>query len=414
VRIPFPLKHTVAPMTWDDPAQPHNVLRNLILKVEADGRPTIEAPLGDFFGTAAGLNAYATLPFQIRDGWMVCRLPMPYAKGIRATVTNLSRERVPLDVVFASRAGRAEPYRLYAQWTVDEGPSRPFKDMTFLDVRGEGYWLGSSLHVANPDPAWWGEGDEKVTVDGEPSPSTFGTGTEDYYGYAWCSPELFARPYHAQPRCDGPGNFGHTLVNRFHVLDPIPYTQSLHFDMERWHWKNVPTAFARVAYWYAKPGGTGPVAVDRRRLAVPEIRPPEPVEGAIEGETLRVAAKTGGTVEAQGGFFELSGGRQLWWKNVAKGDRLSIEIPVKEAGEYEIVANLCHARDYGIHRLKVAGIDLGRHDFYSPNLEWKRVSFGRHRLPAGTVSLEVECLGRNPAAVADRMFGLDFLLLRSR
>ena len=40
----------------------------------------------------------------------------------------------------------------------------------------------------NPVEAWWGEGDEKVFVDGEKFPSHFGTGTEDYYGYAWCWP----------------------------------------------------------------------------------------------------------------------------------------------------------------------------------------------------------------------------------
>lgn len=32
---------------------------------------------------------------------------------------------------------------------------------------------------------WWGEGDEKFFVDGEKFPSSFGTGSEDYIGYAW-------------------------------------------------------------------------------------------------------------------------------------------------------------------------------------------------------------------------------------
>ena len=50
---------------------------------------------------------------------------------------------------------------------------------------------------------------------------------EDYYGYAWCFPGLFTHAYHSQSRCDGPGNFGRTSVNRFHVLDRIPFTQDI-------------------------------------------------------------------------------------------------------------------------------------------------------------------------------------------
>ena len=48
------------------------------------------------------------------------------------------------------------------------------------------------LHLINYHRGWWGEGDEKIYVDGEDFPSHFGTGTEDYYGYAWCRPEEFA------------------------------------------------------------------------------------------------------------------------------------------------------------------------------------------------------------------------------
>ena len=73
-------------------------------------------------------------------------------------------------------------------------------------------------------------------MDGETFPSHFGTGTEDYYGYAWCWPGLFTHAYHAQPRCDGPGNYGRTSVNRFHILDRIPFTKDFKFDMELWHW----------------------------------------------------------------------------------------------------------------------------------------------------------------------------------
>jgi len=71
-----------------------------------------------------------------------------------------------------------------------------------------------------------GEGDEKIYVDGETFPSHFGTGSEDYYGYAWGSTEVFTHAYHNQPRCDDPKNYGNTSVNRFHVIDDIPLTKA--------------------------------------------------------------------------------------------------------------------------------------------------------------------------------------------
>lgn len=417
VKIPFPLVTNIRAMDWDDAYQPHNVLRNLTLRIDFDGKRSVETPLGDFFGSGPGLVPYRSLPFEVMaDGTMICRLPMPFQKGAKFSVRNGGKVDVPIEmaVIRSNERPAGDSYRLHAQWTADQGQSRPFKDLNFLDVKGEGYWLGSMLHVSNPTPAWWGEGDEKVYVDGESFPSTFGTGTEDYYGYAWCSPEVFQRPYHAQPRCDGPANFGQTSVNRFHIVDPIPYRKSMKFDIERWHWEDVPSTFARTAYWYAKPGGTGPVAINRKLLLPPLMEPPKPVAGAIEGEKLEVLEMTGGQRESQGGFWPLSSGYQLWWRNPEVGNRLRLKVNVKEAGTYEVVGNFCHAADYGIHRMKLNGKDLGTRDFYGTGIDWKKVTLGTIELPKGDVELEVEAVGANAQAKPGRMFGLDYLLLNKK
>jgi len=416
IQVPFPLIQTIQAMAWDDPHQPHNVLRSLILRVEFDGQKTIETPLGDFFGTAPGLNPYTSRPFEVlKDGTMICHLPMPYSDSMRLTIENVGKVEVPITAVARVRRGAPrDSYRLYAQWSADRGMSRPFKDMNFMTATGEGYFVGSNLHIANSTPAWWGEGDEKVYINNEPFPSTFGTGTEDYYGYAWCSPELFQRPFHAQNRCDGPGNFGHSNVNRWQTFDPIPFTQSIRFDMERWHWQNVPATFARTAFWYAKPGGRGPARVDRNLLLPPFMERPKPVVGALEGEKLAIAEHKGGKTEIQRGFWELSGDGQLWWLDPAPGDRLKFRVPVKEAGTYEVIAALGHARDYGIHRIRLNGKEVGTFDFYGEGIEWKKVSLGRHTLPAGEVILEIETVGQNAKAQPRRMFGLDYVLLEKK
>ncbi|MFZ4506977.1 MAG: DUF2961 domain-containing protein [Fimbriimonas sp.] len=398
-------------------ADPSTALRHLILRARFDGEETIVTPLGDFFGSAPGINPYVSLPFTVaKDGSMLCRLPMPFRANAVFEVQNIGQNVVPIVITAATvaRPWTPESYTLRAQWVTDRSNTRPFRDMSFLDAKGEGYWLGSMLHTSNPVPDWWGEGDEKVYVDGETFPSTFGTGSEDYYGYAWSSPLLFQRPYHAQTRCDGPGTRGQVSVNRWQIFDPIPFTKSLRFDMEQWHWATVDETVARTAYWYAKPGSSLPVRLNAKMLTPPEIEGMKPVVGAIEGEALRVISKSGGKLENQEGFYQLSGGKQLWWQFPAAGDRLVLEVPVPSAGKYEIIGHFCHAIDYGIHRVTINGKVLDPIDFFSTGLDWKKVSLGVHDLPAGKIKVEFECLGKRAEAKDGSMLGLDYLLLNKK
>ena len=102
----------------------------------------------------------------------------------------------------------------------------------------------------NPVEAWWGEGDEKIYVDGEDFPSHFGTGTEDYYGYAWGSPNLFTSPFHAQTQCEGPATKGNITNLRFRSLDGIPFTSEFRFDMEIFHWEKTSVDYGVTTFWY--------------------------------------------------------------------------------------------------------------------------------------------------------------------
>jgi hypothetical protein len=134
------------------------------------------------------------------------------------------------------------------------------------------------------------------------------------------------------------------------------------------------------------------------------------VKGAIEGEKLKVVSSTGGTHEAQGGFPGLSNGQQLWWRGVTPGMVLKLEVPVPSPGRYRVVANLCHARDYGMHRLKLDGQALGEHEFFDPSLQWKKKTLGVVDLRGKSATLEVTCVGINEKAIAGGMFGLDYLI----
>ncbi|HRF59523.1 MAG TPA: DUF2961 domain-containing protein [Fimbriimonadaceae bacterium] len=402
-----------AALPWRDPRRNHAVLRSVRLLADFDGIRCVDVPFGDFFGSAPGLNPYKSFPFEVtQNGEFICRLPMRWKRSAKIWVRNDGG--VPFVATASARAANwpwtDEAYHFKAQWSVDRGSTRPMRDMRMLEARGEGMFVGSNLQVTNPTEAWWGEGDEKIYVDGEAFPSTFGTGTEDYYGYAWCSNEPFVRPYHAQPRCDGPGNRGQTSIARFHVADPIPFETLFKFDMEMWHWAEVEATFARTVYWYAKPGGPAPKSPDGKLLMPIEIKGPEGVKGAIEGETMRIVSISGGVTEKQGGFAGLSLGRQLWWRDAKAGDRLVLQFECPKAGRYVIVGNFCHARDYGIHRITIERQTVEPIDFFG-ELTWKKLSLGTFTLPKGPVTMQVEVVGTHPGAEPRQMFGLDYLLL---
>ncbi len=416
-RIPLPLVQTFRAMDWTDAFQPHNVLQNLILEMEFDGETTVRAPLGAFFADNPGVAPYTSYPMSVsKDGVFTCRFPMPVTKSFRIHLKNVGKVEVPVSVDWDFKQQILPPntYHFHAQWDGTHSRTRPMRDMHLLDVQGEGKLVGISLHVGNPVKGWWGEGDEKVYVDGETFPSTFGTGTEDYFGYAWSSPDLFDRPYHGQPISDGKTNFGHSAIHRWHILDNIPFQKGIKFDLEMWHWADCVATYDWTAYWYAKPGSTGNHPIPMA-IRLPEaLLPPAPVKGAFEGENLKNSA-TGGKLENQTGFDETSGGAQLWWTYPNPHDRLTLELPVATAGKYELVGNFCHAMDYGIHQIWVNGIALPPRDFFQPEgVTWKLDSLGVFDFPAGKVKIEVECIGHRQGARPGNMFGLDYFLLKPK
>jgi hypothetical protein len=258
----------------DEPA-----LRAVVLTIAFDGETCVAAPLGDFFGAAPGINPFESLPLSVeRSGAMICRWVMPFKQTAVIQARNFGDTPVPLKGEFA-----AAPYRwtaatmlFHAKWrSAHDLPSQPAFDWNCLAATGRGIFAGVSLAIDNPVNAWWGEGDEKIYVDGETFPSHFGTGTEDYFGYAWCGRELFSHAYHNQPRCDGSNFCGRTSVNRFQILDRIPFTRDFRFDMELWHWANCKVNLSAVGYWYALPGSTDnfrPIQADDVRLRA--VKPP--------------------------------------------------------------------------------------------------------------------------------------------
>lgn len=236
-------------------------LRSTTLAIAFDGEETVRAPLIDFFGTGPAWSPYRSLPFTVgADDTLRSRFPMPFRRQVVISLSRAAPGAVDIGgtITVDPRPFTDRSLLFHARWRPRQSlRTRPFHDWHVATLTGTGHLVGTVLNVENPPgTAWWGEGDEKLYVDGERFPSLFGTGTEDYFGYAWSTPEIFTHPYHAQTRVSGTGFAGPFSMNRFHVSDPVPFARSLRFDLEVWHWSDTTLDADATLYWYARPGGT--------------------------------------------------------------------------------------------------------------------------------------------------------------
>lgn len=412
----------------DLPASPADriVLRELTVSItwDNDTQPSVWAPFGDFFGTAAGANRYISLPSGLtNDGWFYSRWYMPFAKKARIVIGNDGKtdRRVTFVVTHAPLTVPIQKLtRFHVKWHLDaflpKDPDRKI-DWTMLKTEGVGRFCGVLLHVWNPRGGWWGEGDEKFFVDGEKFPSTFGTGSEDYFGYAWGSPELFSRPYHSE--LISMNNAGHIAVNRWEINENVPFQKSFEGCIEKYFPNSRPTLYDCTAYWYLAPGGKDPY---RPVPMAKRVNWPEPavthVEGAIEGEKMPVLGKTAGETQQQpmeGFGGDWSNGAQLWWTGAKPGATLDLGLKVGAAGTYKITAQFTKAVDYGIVQVYLDGQKLGGPiDLYHKGVVPSGpIALGTHKLDARQHTLRLKITGANPKAKPSYMVGLDYVRLEA-
>jgi len=400
-------------------------LRDIVLQITWDDedKPAVWSPLGDFFGSAPGVNLYRSFPLGMTEEGYYCNWYMPFATSTKFEFINEGKKPRTLDL-WATYEPLRRPIELFgrfhAKWHRDaflpEEPERRAIDWTMLKTEGRGRFCGVMLHVWNPRGGWWGEGDEKFFVDGEKFPSTIGTGSEDYFGYAWCNPTLFENCYHNQTI--SMNNRGHISVNRWHITDNVPFQSSFEAAIEKYYPNGKPTLYASTVYWYQAAGQSDPyesVPVEQRKGYWGEIEVFK-VEGALEGEKLKILAKTAGRAELQDmyGFGTgWSGDAHLWWIEAKPGDTLDLAVPVQKAGTYRLKMQLTKAIDYGIVQLYLDGKKLGEPiDLFNNGVvATGALDMGIHELSEGEHKLRFEIVGANEKAVKNYMLGLDYLKL---
>jgi hypothetical protein len=257
-------------------------LKELLMRMFWDDEvlPSVEAPVGDFFGLGLGdYFQFDSVPLSVAsDKALNCFFPMPFQKRARLTITNQGSENVDafyfnIDYQALSKDFAADTLYFHAQyrqatpakgWTSDwesnDAPAVTAKknldgegNYVWLEATGQGHFVGVTMSILQNQDGWWGEGDDMFFIDGEKSPSINGTGSEDYFLGAWdFGDHSFSYALYGAP-VKGPESAGsRSSVYRFHLDSPIPFTKGLKATIEHGHANHRSDNFFSVAYWYQK------------------------------------------------------------------------------------------------------------------------------------------------------------------
>lgn len=400
--------------------------RDMLLRIYWDGsdKPGVEAPVGDFFASCFGKRSPVTsLPVVLEDGDSYnCFWKMPFRKSARVEIVNQSDKPISLlyynvDWIELKKLPKDTPY-FYAQYR-QEYPAEGGKDYVVLDTKGKGHYVGTVLAVRTRSPAWFGEGDERIYLDGENSPSIQGTGTEDYFLSAW-GLKTTSTPYFGVPYFDQWGIVGgHTSAYRWHIADPIVFQKGIKVTFEHFGWiapdenpEHRSTSWnereddiASVAFWYQSgaPTFSARAPMDRK---LPSI------ERTIAYARDRSRHGVGDTVTQQLSLYD--GPQLLYMPQGADGAWLEVPITVTKKEPLRLLLNVTKSYDFGTYQAYLDGVKLGDPiDLYSKDVVNEEVHLLDFWPEPGQHTLRLECVGKN-ASSTGYLVGIESVRLRER
>ena len=258
-------------------AQSGNHLKEIVLRIFWDGneKPSVETPVGDFFGLnlaqyfiyqSAFLNCSSIKALN-------CYFSMPFRKSARISVTNEGSMPV---AAFYSNIDYQQVSQLpddslyfhaqYRQATPNTAVTYPSEDQelnpngernyVFFETKGKGHLMGITLGVLQNAENWMGEGDDMIFIDDEKMPKIVGTGSEDYINGAWDfggkdAAIPFAHLYNGAPYIAIPERTGgRYCLYRWHADNPVTFDRYMKHTIEHGHANDRHDCFYSVGYWY--------------------------------------------------------------------------------------------------------------------------------------------------------------------
>jgi hypothetical protein len=443
---------------WLNPQQVEQhpqLLRSLILIAEFDGRQTVWAPLGDFFGSANEINPFQTWTRTVNAiGQMICTWVMPFKTSAKISLKNLSK--IPVDInhfgiKYQNWRWDNRSMYFHANWRSDDlVQGSTFSDWNFIDITGKGVVVGDSWTVLNPDYGWWGEGDEKIYVDDawdEKFPTHFGTGTEDYYGWAGgenpSKDDLFSHPYLANIEVGSATKRrrdvrGFNICTRVRALDAIPFNKRLVFDMEasagvdiRNPWDYL--GYSAVVFWYGMPGAVSnrpplPEQASKPIITLKEIdelavaikKEENGIPGAIEVQALKSVFSSDKIKKmeespAQGANVKYwNRGNHLLVVSDVPGESITF-IVSEQFKPADIRLQLTKSPSFAVVQFYVNGVKAAEPIDLSgaSNLTTTLVNLGRHRPVNNEMQIRMEFLRKAKQIDGKLMAAVDYLKIIS-
>ena len=394
-------------------------LRRILLRMYWDGEenPSVEVPIGDFFGTGFQYKHYVTPYIGMSSGGYYSYFPMPFQKSARIEVVNQTGAEVNsfyyhIDYQKLDRPLEDDVAYFHSQWHRDVR-TKDKSNYVVLDAQGEGHFVGLNMSMQSYDGGLgYLEGDEMVYVDGETQPSMYGTGTEDYFTSGWYfNRGEFAAPYHGLILKDD--SLGRIAAYRFQINDAVPFKKSIRFTIEHGHANTEAADCCSTAYWYQKEPHKKfdpPLPAGMRiplRVAVPN--------GAIEAESLKPnEADIPSAVEEMTSFgADWSNGKQRRVATWKEGESFSFDLPGAEP-RYDVSVYFTKGPTYGNVTMYDGTQKVGELNGYSAVTEpGGKLLVQNVKLQNKSVSLKFVVSGKDQNSTGYEV-GLDAFVLEPR
>ena len=315
-----------------------------------------------------------------------------------------------------------------------ERPARKGHNYAFLNIKGDGHYVGTVMSVVQTQVSWFGEGDDLFYVDGAKKPQILGTGSEDYFNDAWGLRDV-KRSLDGNADCRRrkariAADRLSLAYSRSDSVHEIAVGRDRAFRMDRQSRRHCPLGIRRAAG-----------LLFERRVLVSERRVneglPEPPYGY---ERLPFGNATQLTIENSIQDVTTEKGKAIvqkevdWAKDLlfleaeGAGSKINIPIDIPEAGQYELIGLIAQAPNYGDYTAFMDGKPMnldprkaatseipfpGPDVFYNylPEVYVARDrALGMVDLTKGRHMLTFVCLGKDPRSLGYN-FGINDVVL---
>lgn len=249
-------------------------LRKVLIRIYYDDekQPTIEVPLGDFFGCGFGKYVhYYSKYLGMTSGGFICYFPMPFKKSCQVEIVNMHEKRIIQNFYGSIQYEKLESFPenfgyFHADYR-EEVPCKNGEPYQIMETKGEGHFVGCTLSMHGYRRGIiWGmllgmfflEGNFKIFKDDDPDdvPSYESTGTEDYFLSGWYfNKNKFYAPLHGIPvrttRWDALFSRSKVSCYRFHE-PPISFNKRIKIIIHHGEFDKTKADYYSVAYYYKK------------------------------------------------------------------------------------------------------------------------------------------------------------------